>query len=161
MRLQTTILLTLAFSLGFAAHLCAQARHESGDVAVVANADVPVANLSIFEVRHIFRGEKQYWKSNLKVVLLVPPESAHERDVMLHVVYRMTESEYKQYWVGRIFRAEATSAPKTAESSATAKSLVSRLSGCITLMNVASVRPGDKVLKVDGKLPGDKGYPLR
>lgn len=161
MRLQNTILLTLAFFLGLSALLFSQARHESTDVAVVANADVPVDNLSIFEVRHIFRGEKQYWKSNLKVVLLVPPEGAHERDVMLHVIYRMSESEYKQYWIGRIFRAEAISAPKTAESSTTAKQLVTMLSGCITLMNPGNVRPGDKILRVDGKAPGEKGYPLR
>jgi ABC-type phosphate transport system substrate-binding protein len=161
MRLHNTILLTLAFFLGLSALLLAQIRHESADVAVVANADVPVDNLSIFEVRHIFRGEKQYWKSNLKVVLLVPPQGAHERDVMLNVVYRMSESEYKQYWIGRIFRAEAISAPKTAESSATAKNLVTRLSGCITLMNAADVRSSDRILKIDGKVPGEKGYALR
>lgn len=161
MRPRNTILLTLVFFMGLPALLFSQARHENGDVAVVANADVPVDNLSIFEVRHIFRGEKQYWKSNLKVVLLVPPEGAHERDVMLHVVYRMSESEYKQYWIGRIFRAQAISPPKTAESSTTAKNLLTRLSGCITLMSAGDVRPGDKILKVDGKAPGEKGYPLR
>src|SRR5690349_6661009 len=84
--------------------LFSQARQESGDVAVVANAQVPMTNLSIFEVRHIFKGDKHYWKSNLPVVLLVPPAGSHERDVMLQVIYRMSELEYKQFWVGQIFR---------------------------------------------------------
>ena len=32
--------------------------------------------------------------------------------------------------------------------------------GAITLVNVAEVKPGMKVLKVDGMLPGTPGYPI-
>ena len=159
--MRSIILLSLALIPDTEAVIATQARHGGGDVAVIASADVPVDNLSIFEVRHIFRGEKQYWKSNLKVVLVVQPEGRHERDVMLHVVYRMSEPEYKQYWLGRIFRAEAISAPMTAETPDSAKVLLGSVSGCITLMNADELRPGDKVLKINGKLPGEKGYPLR
>lgn len=161
MSIRSIILLSLALLPDSRAMIAPQIHRAGGDVAIVASADVPVDNLSIFEVRHIFRGEKQYWKSNLKVVLLVPPEGRHERDVMLHVVYRMSESEYKQYWLGRIFRAEAISAPKTAETPNTVSFLINSHSGCITLINPGEVRPGEKVLKIDGKLPGEKGYALR
>jgi hypothetical protein len=161
MRIRATILLSLVCCMGPASPVSSQTRSEGGDVAVVVNADVPVDNLSIFDVQHVFRGEKQFWKRNLKVVLLAPPAGGHERDVMLHVVYKMSESEYKQYWIGRIFRAEAISAPRTADSTAAARNLVASLPGCVTLMNASEVRPGNKILKIDGKFPGERGYPLR
>jgi hypothetical protein len=149
----------LAFSIILASQ---QSRHEGGsEVAVVVNSDVPVTSISLYDVRHVFVGDKQYWKSNMPVVLIVPPAGTHEREVMLHTVYRMNESQYRQYWIGRIFRAEAMSAPKTAESSTIANELVSSIPGCITIMNASEVRPGAKILRVDGKLPGERGYPLR
>lgn len=139
-----------------------QGRHEArGEVAVVVNPDVPMTGISMNEVRHLFLGEKRYWKTKLPVVLIVPRAGTHERDVMLRDVYRMNETQYKEYWIGRIFRAEATSAPKTAESSKTANKLVTSVPGSVTIMNANEVRPGARVLKIDGKLPGERGYPLR
>ena len=162
-RMQTRPLLSLLLSCSLPALLLSQARHEATDIAVVANASVPGDNLSIYEVRHVFKGEKQYWKSDLPVVLVVPATGTHERDVMLQLIYKMTESEYRQYWIGRIFRADATSPPKTADSSEIAKDLVASLPGCVTVISSSDVTPGKKIkiFKVDGKLPGEKGYPLR
>src|SRR5579864_1915534 len=51
----------------------AQTHHPGGDVAVAGNSDVPVANLSLYEVRRLFLGETRYWKGNMPVVLILPP----------------------------------------------------------------------------------------
>lgn len=140
----------------------AQAHHAGGDVAVVGNGDVPVANLSLHEVRRLFLGETRYWKGNLPVVLIVPPAGTHERDVLLHSVYRMNEAQYKQYWIGRILRGEAVSAPKTAESLSAAQNLVANLPGCVTILNsTQTTSRNTRVLKIDGKSPGQREYPLR
>jgi len=140
-----------------------QGRHDGGGVAVVANRNLPVGNLSLPEVRRIFLGETRYWKSNLPVVLIVPPAGTHERHVLLHSVYHMTEAQYKQYWTGRILRGEVIRAPKTAESASAARDLIASLPGSITVMNVneLSGRNNFKVIKVDGKSPVAKGYPIR
>ena len=139
-----------------------QVKHEGvADIAVVVNREVPVNGLAMYEVKRIFRGEDKYWKSNLPIVLIVPATGTHEREVMLHNVYKMNESQYKQFWVEQIFRAQAFSAPKIADSSVTANELVSSVPGCITLMSANEVRPGSKILKIDNKLPGERGYPLR
>jgi hypothetical protein len=39
--------------------------------------------------------------------------------------------------------------------------LISGIPGAIGFMDARNVRPGLKVLRVDGHLPGDKEYPLR
>jgi len=141
----------------------AQTHHPGGDVAVAGNSDVPVANLSLYEVRRLFLGETRYWKGNLPVVLILPPIGTHERDVVLQKVYRMNEAQYKEYWIGRILRGEAVSAPKTAESLAAAQNLVASLPGCVTILNLNQTNNGKnvRILKIDGKLPGEKEYPLR
>ena len=54
----------------FLPSLSAQSAKE-GDVAIVVNANTPVSNLTLAEVRKIFRGDKQYWSTDLPVVLLV------------------------------------------------------------------------------------------
>src|SRR5438105_11088579 len=61
------------------------------DVAVVVNSDTPVADLSLSEVRKVLLGERQYWNSKLPVVLLIRAPAARERDVVLRVIYQMSE----------------------------------------------------------------------
>lgn len=131
------------------------------DVAVVVNADTPVTDLSLAEVRRVFLGERQYWSAKLPVVLLMRAPVARERDVVLRVIYQMTESQFKQYWVAKIFRAEVTGPPKIAYSNDMQNELVSAMPGAIAFVDSRSVHPGVKVVRVDGMLPGDKNYPLR
>src|SRR5437879_2930059 len=83
-----------------------------GDIAVVVNSDTPVSDLSLSEVRKVLLGERQYWNSKLPVTLLIRAPVARERDVVLRVIYQMSESQFKQYWVAKIFRAEIVSPPK-------------------------------------------------
>ncbi len=106
-------------------------------------------------------GERQYWSSKLPVVLLIRAPVARERDVVLRVIYQMSEAQFKQYWVAKIFRAEAASPPKIVYSNDMQYELISGIPGAIGFIDARNVRPGLKVLRVDGHLPGDKEYPLR
>jgi hypothetical protein len=131
------------------------------DVAVVVHPDTPVTALAVPDVRKVFRGEQQYWKPDMPVVLLVRAPGAYERDVVLRVIYQMTEPQFKQYWIAKIFRAEATSAPKIVYTNDIANQLVSAIPGAVGFMSARDVRPGLKVLRVEGRLPGEPGYLLR
>ena len=132
-----------------------------GDIAVVVNSDTPVSDLSLSEVRKVLLGERQYWNSKLPVTLLIRAPVARERDVVLRVIYQMSEAQFKQYWVAKIFRAEAASPPKIVYSNDMQYELVTAIPGAIAFVEARAVRPGGKVLRVDGHLPGDKDYPLR
>ena len=134
---------------------------KGGDIAVVVNSDTPVSDLSLSEVRKVFLGERQYWNSKLPVTLLIRAPEARERDVVLKVIYQMSEAQFKQYWVAKIFRAEAASPPKIVYSNDMQYELVTAIPGAIAFVEARAVRPGVKVLRVDGHLPGDKDYPLR
>src|SRR5690348_8995633 len=79
----------------------------SADVAVVVNPQSPVDNLSMSELKSTVKGDRQFWKPNQRITILIRAPIAHERDVLLKKVYKMSEAEFKQYWVAKVFRTEA------------------------------------------------------
>lgn len=151
----TAVLLLCLFTSG------APSPATAGDIAVVVRHDTPVDELSLAQTRKVVLGEQQFWNSSLRVVLLLRAPQAHERDVVLRVIYRMTEAELRQYWISKVFRAEAASSPKIVSTNDMAMQLVNALPGSIAFVDVAQVTKGLKILKIDGKLPGQPGYPLK
>ena len=139
----------------------AAAQSHDVDVALVVHPDTPVSNLTLAEVRKVFLGERQYWSANVPVVLLIRAPVARERNVVLKIIYQMSEPQFKQYWIAKIFRAESASAPKVVYSNDMANELVTAIPGAIAFIDTREVRPGTKVIRVDGHLPGEAGYPLR
>ena len=154
------IVLMAGMLLLFSAVAAAQGS-KSSDIAVVTNSATPINELSMAEVRKVFLGDKQYWNSSMPVILLVRAPVARERAIVLKNIYQMTESQFKQYWVAKIFRSEAVSAPKIVYSADMSNQLLSVIPGSIAFMQAKDVGPGLKVLKVNGRLPGEAGYPLR
>lgn len=158
---QCALLLWLFLLLG-ALPAAAQAKGTAAnDIAVVVNPQTPVTEMTLADVRKVFLGDRQYWNSNLPVVLLVRAPVAREREVVLKTIYQMGESQFKQYWVAKIFRSEVVSAPKIVYSEDMSNELLSAIPGSIGFMEAKDVGPGLRILKVDGHLPGEPGYPLR
>jgi len=159
-RVVTLLWTILGASLVFYSPSTAQTTR-GADIAVVVNADTPVADLSLSEVRKVMLGERQYWSSKLPVVLLIRAPAARERDVVLRVIYQMSEAQFKQYWVAKIFRAEAATPPRIVYSNDMQYELLTALPGSIAFVDSRNIRAGVKILRVEGHLPGEKDYPLR
>lgn len=130
-------------------------------LAVIVHGEVPADDLSLAELRKIFLGDRQFWEGQLRVVVLVPPARSSERASLLEKVYEKTETQYRHYWIAKVFREEAQSAPKRVASARAAADLVRQIPGAISVIDAARVPPGVKVLRVSGKSPSDDGYPLR
>ena len=155
------------WTLSLAAGLCLAvvslpgAAAPSGDVAVVVHPGVPVNDLPFAQVRKLLLGDQQFWSSSLRVTLLIRAPVSRERDVVLKTIYQMSEAQFRQYWVGKVFRAETSSGPKIVYSNDMASELVAQIPGSIAFVDASQVPKGVKVLKINGLLPGEKGYPLR
>jgi ABC-type phosphate transport system substrate-binding protein len=134
---------------------------ESGDIAIVVRPDVPADNLSFAELRRLMLGDRQFWSSSLRVTLLVRAPGAREREVVLKNIYQMSEAQFRQYWIAKVFRAEAATGPKIVYSNEMAAELATAIPGAVAFVEADQVPKGLKVLKINGFLPGDKGYPLR
>jgi hypothetical protein len=150
-----------AILLGLLAAIGRPAAAIGGDIAVVVRPDTPVESLTLLQTRKLLLGERQFWNSSLKVTLLIRGPGARERNVLLHTVYRMSEAELKQYWILKMFRAEDIAGPRIVSSGQVASELVSTLPGAIAFVDTADLPRGLKVLRIDGKLPGQEGYPLK
>ena len=143
-----------------ASFVCARAAFgQTGDVAIVVNESNPVTNLSRLELRRIFAGEKHTWPGSLPIKLFVRGPGAHERTALLKML-AMTESQYRQYWTAQVFRGEAQAEPLALPSNGMLKEAVTAFPGAVAFMDTQDVKPGMKVVKVDGHMPGEAGYPL-
>jgi phosphate transport system substrate-binding protein len=160
MRTRTIFRIAVLAFLFFAATGLADQRREDFEVAVVVHPDTPVSNLNVSELRRIFRGERQYWSKDVPVVLLVRAPVSRERDAVVKGICQMTETQFKQYWIARIFRAEAVSSPIVVNTSQAANDILATVPGAITVLDAHDVRPGLKVLRVNNLLPAESGYPI-
>ena len=151
-----TFTIVLAMSLAWPAAGLGQT---SSDVAVVVNADVPIDNLSINELRRIVLGDREFWPGGLRVTLLMRAPVAHERDVVLGV-YRMSEAQFRQHWIAKVFRAETAVGPRLVYSSRDAVDRVTQSPGAVAFVDASTASRDLKVVKIDGRLPGEPGYPL-
>jgi hypothetical protein len=151
------LLLTLCLLLARLTPLGAQT---AGDIAVVVHPDVPVDNLTLSELRRLLLGDREFWPASLRVTLLIRAPIAHERDVVLKNVCQMTEAQFRQHWIAKVFRAETALAPKITYSTEMGVDLVNRMPGAITFMDASQVGRGLKVVRIEGRLPGEKGYDL-
>lgn len=160
-RIQTVLTLTL-FLLLTCALLAEQNQPGAApDVAVIVNPSNQMDDISMVELRKIFYGDKQHWNTGLPIFLMVRAPEAHERSVLLNLILRMSESEYKQHWVKKVYSGEVQREPLALLSNGMQLEGVRAEKGGIALINLTDVRQGVKVLKVDGHLPGANGYALR
>jgi hypothetical protein len=137
-------------------------RHRAGTpIAVIVHGQVPVGDLSLPELRQVFLGERQFWSRELMVTLLLPPRGTPERKVLLKEIYQQrSEVQVQQYWINRLFGNQVQAGPKITGSNEMSASLVRVIPGAIALVPANQIPEGVKVLRIDGKKPGEAGYPL-
>jgi len=131
------------------------------DVAIAVHPDVPVDNLTLADVRRIVLGDREFWPGSLRLTLYMRAPVAHERDVILKTVCQMTEAQFRQHWIAKVFRADTAVAPKIVYSADSSVDLANRTPGAIAFVDAPVATRAMKIVRVDGKLPGEAGYPLR
>jgi len=139
--------------------LAPPATAQAGDMAVVVSPANPATNISLGDLRKFFAGAKTSWPGGLPIKLVTRAPGCMERLVLLKLL-AMSEREYKQYWTAQVFRGDADAEPLTVPSVGMQKEALKVFPGAISLVNIADVKPGMKVIKVDGHLPGEPGYPV-
>jgi hypothetical protein len=132
---------------------------QAEDVAVVVNDHNPVAKMSRAELRKIFAGEERSWPAGIPIKVFVRAPGTLERGALLKLL-GMTEGEYKQYWTLQVFRGEVQAEPSILPSNGMQREALVAYPGGVALVNLQDVKAGMKVLRVEGRMPGEAGYPL-
>ncbi|MCB1608862.1 MAG: hypothetical protein KDI71_18000 [Xanthomonadales bacterium] len=130
-------------------------------IAVIVNPQVKQETISEEELRKILVGEVRFWEDGTGITLLIQAPVSWERDILLGKVMQMTEAQYRQFWISKVFRTEVASGPKVVLSNEMAATLISKIPGCVAFVESTDVPDGAKVMKIDGLMPEDENYPLR
>lgn len=159
-RMASALFLLLCWSA-----LCCAAEGEekepSRSIAVIVNPKVTQDTIADDELGKILRGEIRFWEDGSSITLLIQAPVSWERDVLLGKVMEMTEAQYRQYWISKVFRTEVASGPKVVLSNSMAGTLISKIPGCVAFVESDEVPDGAKIMKINGLLPDDEKYPLR
>ncbi len=132
---------------------------QTATVAVVVNEKNSVSNLTTSELRKLFAGEKHAWAGARPVKLFVRGQDTSERAVLLKLL-GMSETEYKTYWAAQVFRGDAATEPAVLPSNGMQREAVVAYPGAIALVSLQDVKPGMKIVKIDGHMPTEAGYPF-
>ena len=130
-------------------------------IAIVIHKDTEIDNVSLTVLRNIFLANQQFWPDRSRIILLVRAPKSEERDLILNTIYKMDEAQFRQYWIAKMFRAEVPRGPKIVFSTDMMLELVVAIPGSISFVNSEEATDDVRVVRVDGKLPSDPGYPLR
>jgi hypothetical protein len=155
-----TIVITLGSVAGLAQNVT-PAMKSSADVAIVVNGKNGASDISSSELASMLLGERRFWTGKAPVQLVLRQPGNREFDLPIAKLLKMSPADFRQNWKMKVFRGEAASEPTYVPSSGLAAQFSRDQAGVLTLVAAHDLPPDAKVLKLDGKLPGDTGYPLR
>ena len=129
-------------------------------IAIVVHKQSAVENLSLDQFRSIFLADRQFWSDRTRITLLIRAPKSDERSFVLNRIYQMSEAQFRQYWIAKMFRAEVPRGPKIVFSTGMALDLVVAIPGSISFARADDVTDDVRVVRIDGLMPNDDGYPL-
>lgn len=132
---------------------------EKVPLAVIVPKSSPVSDLSQSELRAIFSTEQQTWSHGGKITLFVLPADTAERVSFDRIVLGMSADEAGRYWIDRRIRGNG-SEPRTVPSVLMLNRVVAQTPGSVAYVRASQATDLVRIVRVDGKLPGEPGYPL-
>lgn len=132
-------------------------------IAVIVNKSNPVSDISYNELKQILETRKQYWDNGEKIILIFKPITSVETRTLIDMVYKIKYEEFDKYWFLKVYDNKIMEFPKILNSTGTINILVSEIQGAIAFIGVDEVskRGNIKVLRVNGKMSDEDGYPFK
>jgi phosphate transport system substrate-binding protein len=149
----------LACAVAFVAPRSARAQ-ESEPLAIVVNRNNPMDDISLADLRRVYRGQRARWSNGRRVTLVMRDPGTPERDAILRSLYGLEEEEYRRGFLQAIFTGEASDAPKMLATSNGVLRFVFNVPGAIGYVRASEADSSVKMLRIDGRLPGESGYRL-
>jgi ABC-type phosphate transport system substrate-binding protein len=131
------------------------------DIAVIVHPGVAVDNLTIADLRRILTGDREFWSGGERVAIFIRAPIARERDAAVRDVCQMTEAQFRQHWIAKVFRAETRTGPRIVYTNESTIEQVSQSPGAIGFVQGPVTSKNVKIVKIEGRLPGQSGYKLR
>jgi len=131
------------------------------DLAIIVNKANPVEAMTLAELRDVFLAERSRWPNGRKVTITMLDIGNPEREVMLRTIYRMREADFNRSFLRARFAGETTEEPKLLASPTNMVRFVFNAPGAIGYVRASSLDGSVKVLRIDGRAPGEPGYRIK
>lgn len=129
-------------------------------LAVIVARDSSLQNLKMSELRRIFTNADDSGFSGHRSVPFNHTARSGDRIGFDQTVLRMSPDEVSRFWIDRKIRG-LPGPPRAVDSLSQLLRLVSRTSGGIGYARPSQLTSEVRVIRVDGKLPSEPGYPLQ
>ena len=130
-------------------------------LAIVVNRNNPIQDVTLPQLRSMFYGEKKWWSNKHRITMAAMRHSTPEWKTVQRVIYKMNQHELEHYYLYQSFKGEGVSLPATMQAPADVMRFVAKTPGGLGYVRAPDVDDTVKVLRINGLLPGDDGYPLR
>ena len=124
------------------------------DIAVIVDKTNTAASLSTSDLTKLLKANTKTWPDGKKVTIFLSDPNSADMKLVLQKVYGMSVNEVKAF--ASAHRGDVI----VVNSDELVLKAVQTNPGAIGVVNVYSINSGVKVLKVDGKLPLESGYPF-
>lgn len=129
-------------------------------LAIVVNLSNPVNGLATADLRRVFLGERGHWPNGRRITLVMLEPGWPERDAVLSSIYHMDETEFNNHFLHGLFTGEVFVSPKTLSTPEGVRKFIFNVPGAIGYLRASDVDKTVKVIRIDERLPGEKGYKL-
>jgi len=130
------------------------------NLAIVVNQSNPVNGLTMADLRRVFLGERGHWPNGRRITLVMLEPGWPERAAVLSSIYHMDETEFNNHFLHGLFTGEVFVSPKTLSTPEGVRKFIFNVPGAIGYLRASDVDHTVKVIRIDERLPGDKGYKL-
>lgn len=126
-------------------------------LAIVVAKNSSVQELSMYELKRLYMGDSMTTPDGKKLLPLNRGTKTGERVGFDKSVLGMSPEEAARYWIDRRIRGRS-GAPKAVDPANVVQKVVSRLPGAISYVRRSEVSDEVRIIRIDGKMPGDSGY---
>lgn len=130
------------------------------NLAIVINLSNPIENLSMAELRKIFLGERSHWPNGRRITLVMMEPGQPERAAVLSLICQMNESDFNNHFLHGLFTGEVFVSPKTLATPVGVRKFIFNVPGAIGYLRATDVDASVKIIRIDQRIPEDKGYRL-
>ena len=140
------------------AFLAATAFPAVKNIAVVTSAGSKLSDVTLADLTKYCKGSSKAWPDGKNFMIVMKNPDAPEMHGVLQKLFGATPTEARAA-IAKLNEARTT--VKIVESDEELLKAVEATPGAIGVIDVYSINSSVKVLRIDGKLPFDVGYPLK
>jgi hypothetical protein len=148
----------LLAALFFAALLALPAFPATKNIAVIMSAGSKLQDVPLTELVKLCKGTQKAWSDGRSFMLVMKDPNAADMHTPVQKLFGMAPADLK---TAMAKLNESRQVVKVVDSDEELLRTVGATPGAVGIVDVYSINSSVKVLRVDGKLPFDVGYPLK